>query len=232
MNSKKIIEEVKSFGNKDFAEHHQKFFQTQKGGYGEGDKFFGLKTPQIRTLAKKYKNLEIDTLQILLQNDFHEVRLLALFIMVYQYNKISEKRENIYELYRKNTKHINNWDLIDLTAYHIIGHHEYILNRTTLIWKLAKSKTLWNERISILSAFYNIKQNDFSLTLELCNFFIEHKHHLIHKATGWMLREIGKRDEKVLTDFLNKNSKIMPRTMLRYSIERLTKEQKNLYMKK
>ena len=211
-----------------------RFFKTGKGEYGEGDIFFGLTVPSCRKIAKKYENISLKEIEYLLSNKVHEVRLIALFILTFQYKKSSEKdRKVIIDFYLKNTKYVNNWDLVDSSAYKLLG--DYLLNKKdkNILIKLARSKNLWEQRISVIATFAFIKNGDSKWTLKIAKMLIHHEHDLIHKATGWMLREVGKRvSVKDLCEFLELNIKKMPRTMLRYSIEKFPKEIKLEYLKK
>ncbi len=233
MVKKLIIDEIKKHADEKLALHHSKFFQTHKGGYGEGDLFYGLNAPQMRGIVKLfYKNADFEDIKDLLKNPYHEVRMCALLIMAEKFKRASESEKAIFAgIYLEHVKYINNWDLVDLSAGYILG--EYWLDKDLKdLWKLANSKHLWSERIAVISTFAFIRKSKFEPTLELCEFFLGHKHDLIHKATGWMLREAGKRDEGVLLSFLDKHHKTMPRTMLRYSIERLPQETRKHYMAK
>jgi len=223
-----LIQELQTLQNPEQAKQLQRFFKTKKGEYGEGDIFLGIKVPIQRKIANKY-NLNLTELQSLLSSKIHEHRLTALFILIKKYQKTKDK-ESI-NFYLKNTKNINNWDLVDLSAPKILG--DYLLNKEkTILYKLANSKNLWENRIAILSTFTFIKNNQFQDSLNLSKLFLKHKHDLIHKATGWMLREIGKKDLTVLEQFLKTNYKQMPRTMLRYSIERLEETKRQFYLTK
>lgn len=225
----KIIQEMLKLKNEKQAKHLMQFFKTGKGQYGEGDKFLGIRVPQTRNIAKKYCNdIAFGELQEMLDNPYHEIRLCALLMMVTIYEKNND--ENIVNLYIKNVKNVNNWDLVDLTAHKIIGKHYIKTHDKTAIYNLANSGHLWSERIAVVSQWSIIKNGEFELLLELCEKFLTHKHDLMHKATGWMLREAGKKDEEILLSFLDKHAKVMPRTMLRYSIEKLTSEQRKFYM--
>ncbi|MFA7659021.1 MAG: DNA alkylation repair protein [Candidatus Gastranaerophilaceae bacterium] len=226
-----ILEEIKSLADEKQALHLGRFFKTGAGEYGEGDLFLGIKVPVIRSVAKKhYKLVSLKEIQELIKNPYHEVRLLSLMLMVFIYENTELKKE-IFELYLKNVQYINNWDLVDLSAPKVVGNFVYENKIPDQIYDLANSNHLWSERISVVSTHYFIKRGDFALILELSEKFLTHKHDLIHKACGWMLREMGKVDEKPLYGFLDKHSKTMPRTMLRYSIERLPKEKREYYMK-
>lgn len=222
-------QELLKLKNEEQAKHLMRFFKTGKGQYGEGDKFLGIRVPQTRSIVKKYYNgINFEQLQEMLDSPYHEIRLCALLTMVAQYEKNGS--ENIINLYIKNVKSINNWDLVDLTAHKIIGSHYIKTHDRSIIDNLADSGHLWSERIAVVSQWSVVKTGEFELLLELCEKFLTHKHDLMHKATGWMLREAGKKDKKVLLDFLDKYAKVMPRTMLRYSIEKLTPEQRKFYM--
>lgn len=232
---KKIKTEIESIADKEQALHLQGFFKTGKGQYGEGDVFLGIKVPQTRAIAKKYyDSVSLDDIQQLLKSKYHEERLLALIILVFQYEKtkVAENKKEIFEFYLKNTQYMNNWDLVDLSCPKIVGSYVYENKNFDAIYALANSKHLWSERISVVSQLYLIKKGEFSLIVELSEKFLPHNHDLMHKAVGWMLREMGKVDEKPLCDFLNKHSANMPRTMLRYSIERLPEDKRLYYLNK
>lgn len=224
-------QELLNLQNNEQATHLMRFFKTGKGQYGEGDKFLGIRVPQTRLIVKKYSDkVSLEELQKMLDNDFHEIRLCALLIMVSQYSKTQD--EKLVRLYLKNVKNINNWDLVDLTAPKIIGAHYLKTHDRTLIDNLANSEHLWSERIAMVAQWSIVKNGEFTLLLELCEKFLTHKHDLMHKATGWMLREAGKKDETILLNFLDRHAKTMPRTMLRYSIEKLTPELRKFYMQR
>lgn len=223
------VEELLNLKDEEQAKHLMRFFKTGKGQYGEGDMFLGIRVPQTRSIVKKhYNNVTLDQIQKMLDNPYHEIRLCALLIMVSLYEK--NPQDEIISLYLKNVKNINNWDLVDLTAHKIIGTYYIKTHDRSIIDNLANSGHLWSERIAVVSQWSILKTGEFSLLLELCEKFLTHKHDLMHKATGWMLREAGKKDLKILLGFLDKHAKTMPRTMLRYSIEKLTPEQRKFYM--
>ncbi len=208
------------------------FFKTAPGDYGEGDKFLGIKVPVLRKISKNFINLNLDELQLLLSSEIHEERLAALMILVLKFQKCSydKERKHIFDFYLKNTKNINNWDLVDLSAPKIVG--EYLLDKDKLILEnLASSKILWEKRISILSTFQFIKANQFETSLNIAEKLLNDDHDLIHKAVGWMLREIGKRNLSVEENFLNQHYKKMPRTMLRYAIEKFPEKKRQTYLK-
>lgn len=230
MSLKQIQKDLQKLANKEKAKILQGFFKTGKGQYGEGDIFLGIVVPLQRKVAKEHKDLTLNEIQTLLNSKIHEYRLTALFILIDQY-KTSNKQKEIFNFYLKNTKNINNWDLIDLSAPNIVGN--YILNKKrNIIYKLANSKSLWEKRIAILSTFEFIKNNEYTDTLKLSKILLNDKHDLIHKSVGWMLREVGKRDQKIEEEFLKKHYKNMPRTMLRYSIERFEESKRQFYLKK
>ena len=228
-----LKKELKEKSNSKQAKILQRFFKTGKGEYGEGDIFLGIKVPIQRSIAKKYTNLPLNQLQNLLDSKVHEYRLIALVILMDKYKK--ENKEKIYNFYIKNLKNINNWDLVDISCPNIIGAYLYTQPRDVTkktLQKLAISDNLWERRVAIVSTFYFIRQNRFGESIGIAQMLKNDKHDLIHKAIGWMLREIGKRNQEVEERFLRKYYKTMPRTMLRSAIERFSKEKKEFYMKK
>lgn len=226
---KSIKKEIRLKANPVKAKVYQRFFKTGKGQYGEGDIFLGITIPESRAIAKKYADLSFKEIQSLLKSKIHEERLIALLILVENYKKLNE--EKIVNFYLENTKYINNWDLVDLSADKIIGHYLFDKQKD-ILYQLAQSENLWERRIAIISTFHFIKNNQFNETLRIAEMLLKDKHDLIHKAVGWMLREIGKRDEKALERFLKINHKLMPRTMLRYAIEKFPDEKRFNYLKK
>jgi 3-methyladenine DNA glycosylase AlkD len=227
-----LVGEMKKLANPKKAKDLSRFFKTGKGEYGEGDIFLGLVVPQQRQLSKKYQDLSLKDLQILLSSKIHEQRLVALMILVLKSAKAKEKEQKeIVNFYLKNTKRINNWDLVDLSCHHILG--KYFFNKDRKIfYKLARSKNLWEKRISVISTFDFIRNNQFEDSLKIAEILLHDKHDLIHKAVGWMLREIGKRDQKVEEEFLKKHYQTMPRTMLHYAIEKFPEPKRQFYLKK
>lgn len=229
-----ILDEIQSFANEEQASHLLRFFKTGKGQYGEGDLFFGIKIPVLRSIAKKhFASVSLSDIQKLIVNPYHEVRMVSLFLLTFIYKKaIPEMKAEIFNMYLKNVEYINNWDLVDLSAPRIVGNYIYEMKNFELIRELIDSDHLWSNRVAVVCNWYIIRQKDFSLILELANKYLHHTHDLMHKAVGWMLREMGKIDEKPLCDFLDKHHKVMPRTMLRYSIEKFSKEKRDFYMAK
>ncbi|MAG38599.1 DNA alkylation repair protein [Candidatus Woesearchaeota archaeon] len=223
-----VKKELRKYAHRERVSGVCRFFKTGKGEYGEGDKFFGIYVPDIRKTATKFKELDLENIKILLDSDIHEERLLGLFILVKQF---PNNEERIYKFYINNIKAVNNWDLVDLTADKIVGKYLFDKNKK-ILYKFAVSKNLWKRRIAIISTFYFIKKNKFKHSLKISNILLDDKHDLIHKAVGWMLREIGKRDQETEEKFLKKHLKQMPRTMLRYAIERFDKEKRCFFMKK
>ena len=224
---------MKKLANPKQAKLLQRFFKTGKGEYGEGDIFLGIKVPEQRKIAKKYPDLSLKEIQELLLSKIHENRLTSLFVLIEQYKKSDEKgKKEIFGFYLKNTKNINNWDLVDLSAPKIVG--DYLLDKNrSILYKLAKSKSLWERRISILSTAAFIWNNEYKDTLKISGILLNDKHDLIHKGVGWMLREVGKRvSQEKEEEFLRKHYKKMPRTMLRYAIERFSEKKRKFYMKK
>jgi 3-methyladenine DNA glycosylase AlkD len=210
----------------------QRFFKTDTGEYGEGDVFLGIKVPILRRIANKYKWLSLDEIQNLLQNPIHECRFIALIILIYQYNQSdSSDKPEIVHFYLNHTRYINNWDLVDISAPKLLG--DYLLARSReVLYQLAGSKQWWERRIAILATFCLIRNHDFADTLQLATILLQDPHDLIHKAVGWMLREVGNRDQSVEKTFLNQHYRQMPRTMLRYAIEKFPNETRQFYLKK
>lgn len=219
-----LIDEFIKVGNISLVEHHKRFFKTEKGEYGEGDKFIGLTVPQVRCFVKNYyKKLNLKDIDFYIKNEYHEIRLFAILCLVekFEKSKILEEKEELVNFYLNNIKYVNNWDLVDLSCYKLLGRYCFENNKSDILYNLSKSCSLWEERISIVSTMFYIKRNNFNITLDLCKYFLNHKHHLIHKACGWMLREVGKRDERILVDFLNKYKDVMPKIMFSYAKERI-----------
>ncbi len=229
--AKEIQNSIRTNADPDIAKISQRFFKTGKGEYAAGDLFLGIKVPVLRRIAKQYKNIPEAVAFDILHSEFHEERLFAIFLLVDQYKRGNLKqKESIFKNYLKNTKYINNWDLVDSSAHYIVGAHLENKKRT-ILYKLAESKLLWERRIAVIATFCFIRKNDFKDTLKLASQLMNDEEDLIHKAVGWMLREVGKRDLLAEDTFLIKNYKNMPRTMLRYAIEKFPEEQRQAYLK-
>ncbi len=228
----KIYQELKSVSNKERAEAGAWFFKTGPGQYGEGDKFIGVTVPDQRKIAKRMqKTVFLSDLENSLTSKWHEERLTSLLILVYKYKLASEDQKcEIVDFYLKNTKKVNNWDLVDSSAPYILG--DWLLNKDKeILYTLVVSDNLWERRISIITTLNFIRNGQLEDTIKLSEQLLEDNHDLIHKAVGWCLREVGKKDEEVLLAFLNKFTLKMPRTMLRYAIERLPEDKRKHYLK-
>jgi 3-methyladenine DNA glycosylase AlkD len=223
-----IKKELNKLKNPKKAKLLSRYFKTGKGDYADGDIFLGIIVPLQREIAKKY-DLSLDDIDKLLKSRIHEHRLTALFILIKKYKKSDEKqKKEIVRLYLRNAKNINNWDLVDLSAPNILG--DFLLNKDRkILYTLAKGH-LWEKRIAVLATFAFISNNDFKDCLKIAEILLKDKHDLIHKAVGWMLREIGKRDLKAEEDFLKRHCAAMPRTMLRYAIEKFDEKKRKLYL--
>lgn len=233
MKASDVKNALQSIANPEKALLLQGFFKTDEGQYGEGDLFLGITVPQQRSIAKSFKELPLTEIETLLHEPFHECRLTALIILVNRFKKTKTDadRKLIVDLYLRNTAYINNWDLVDLSACYILG--EYLLDKDrSLIYRLAESDSLWEQRIAVLTTFTFIRNEDFADNLLIAEMLLNHKHDLMHKAIGWMLREIGKRNKSVLVDFLMQYSMQMPRTMLRYAIEKFPEEERQYFLKR
>lgn len=233
---RQLKKELKELSNLKQAEILQRFFKTGKGEYGEGDIFLGVRVPDQRKVAAKFKDLSLEDIGKLLDSKIHEHRMTALFILIKKYEKAGEKeKKKIFNFYLKNLENnfenINNWDLVDISAPKIVG--DYLMEESKeILYKLAKSKNLWKKRVAIISTHAFIRNNEFDDTLEISKILILDKHDLIHKAVGWMLREVGKRDQKIEEEFLKKHYLKMPRVMLRYSIEKFSEGKRKFYLGK
>jgi 3-methyladenine DNA glycosylase AlkD len=226
-----LRKKLKTLANKDYAAISQRFFKTGPGEYGEGDLFIGIRVPVLRKLAREHQDLAMKDVRQLLKSAVHEERLLALLILVLKYRRGGQAGQSrIYKLYLGSTRHINNWDLVDVTAEHIVGAYVNERSRQPL-YNLCKSKGLWERRIAIISTFHFIRRGDYKDTLKIAGLLINDCEDLIHKAVGWMLREVGKRHLKTEEDFLKVRYRTMPRTMLRYAIERFPEAKRQRYLK-
>lgn len=224
-----LQKELKKLSSKKRATAMQKFFKTDEGEYGYGDVFIGVSVPQARKLAIKYKDMPFEELYKLLRSEIHEERLIALLIMVYNFEKDEMLQRRIYEFYLKNLKFVNNWDLVDLSADKIMGG--YLIDKPKIVlYKMANSKNLWERRIAIVATYNFIKNGMFDDTLAIAESLVEDSNDLIQKAVGWMLREVGKRDLELEVRFLDKHYKNMGRTALRYSLEKFPEKSRKPYM--
>lgn len=229
----KIMEDLKLYASPERAKLSERYFKTGKGEYGEGDIFLGIKVPVLREIARKYSDISTEDLQNLLNSKIHENRFVALVILVNKYKKAKKnhvERMRIFQFYLKNTSRINNWDLVDVSAPNIVGDFS-VSDGNEMIRHLAKSENIWEKRIAIISTFAYIKKRNLGETLAVSDMLIKDEHDLIHKAVGWVLREVGKKKPEVLEIFLNTRYKEMPRTMLRYAIEKLPEEKRKKYLK-
>ncbi|MBU0613449.1 DNA alkylation repair protein [Patescibacteria group bacterium] len=225
-----IKKELHKHKSSEQAQVLQRFFKTGKGEYGENDKFLGVKVPFQRKVANKYTQVDLKDVEKLLQSEWHEERLTAIHILNNKYNNAElHEMKNIYDLYIKNIKYINNWDLVDSSAPYFVGH--FLFNRDKdVLYRLAKSKNLWERRISIMATYYFIRQRQFDDTLKLAKILLGDDHDIIQKAVGWMLREVGNRHLPTEERFLKKYYKEMPRTMLRYAIEKFPEKKRKEYL--
>lgn len=227
-----LRKELRHQASAERAAGSQRFFKTGPGEYGEGDQFLGLSVPQTRALVPQTDALSEDDVLTLLHSEWHEERLIALFILIRRFGKARKNepaQQHLIELYLANTRWINNWDLVDTSAPHLLG--AWLLKRDrSVLHRLAASESLWEQRISVLTTQAFIRAGDFADTLRLCERFLPHPHDLMHKACGWMLREVGNRDERMLRSFLDQHVANMPRTMLRYAIEKLPETDRKGYL--
>ncbi|KJS73487.1 MAG: DNA alkylation repair protein [Desulfotomaculum sp. BICA1-6] len=233
MNVQMIKDELLQYSDAGKAAFLPKFFKTNPGGYAEGDIFIGVTVPNQRKVAKKfYQQVSLDDVEKLLHEPIHEYRLTALFLLTYKYEKLKTKpdKKAVVDFYLANAAYINNWDLVDCSADKILG--AYLLDREKdILYELSESNNLWKQRIAVIATFHFIKHNRYDDTLNIAVMLLPHKHDLIHKAVGWMLREIGKRDFEVEFNFIKKHYRQMPRTMLRYAIERFEEELRQQFLK-
>ena len=227
-----LIRQLKTFSDIKKAKDYAWFFKTGPGEYGEKDKFLGIKVPVLKETAKQFKDLTFSDIKKLLKSRIHEHRFVALKILIMQYKKAKEpQKKKIVNFYLSNTKYINNWDLVDTSASYILGDY-FVLKNKNVLYKLARSKSVWERRIAIISTASFIKQGNYKDTLKIAGILLQDEHDLIHKAVGWMLREVGKKSLTTETEFLNKHCGMMPRTMLRYAIEKFPEKLRLKYLKK
>lgn len=229
-----ILEALTDLSSPEKAEFLPRFFKTGKGEYAEGDQFLGVVVPDSRIVAKHFApKLSFEDLQEIIQSEFHEMRLVALLILIQKFEKIKDKKEQkpIIDFYLKNTQYINNWDLVDLSCYKILGRYCFENNKEEILRKLSASGSMWEKRIAIVGTMHYIKKGQFNLTKELALKNLYHTHDLMHKANGWLLREMGKKDENELLNFLKTHYQTMPRTSLRYAIEKLDENLRQDFLK-
>lgn len=230
--AQQVIKDLQGYTNPEKAEFFPRFFKTKPGEYGAGDQFIGVKVPDLRKVAKVYySDIPLEDVSQLLQSPIHEYRLTALFILVYKFEKLKTKQQQteIVDFYLIHLPYINNWDLVDSSADKILGAYLFEQEKD-LLYRLAQGGNLWEQRISIIATFYFIRRNEFADTLKLAKLLLRHKHDLIHKAVGWMLREIGNRDIEAEYMFLKEHYHEMPRTMLRYAIEKFEPELRSKFL--
>ena len=230
--AKRIVSRLRELGDRSIATRSQRFFKTGKGEYGEGDRFLGVRVPTIRRCVREFRETALEDVLEFLTSPFHEARLLALLLLVAKYSSAREdaERRAIYRAYLRNTGFINNWDLVDSSAEHIVGAHLFSRDRKP-IYRLARSRDLWERRIGVMSTFHFIKKSDFSDTLAIAKLLLGDEEDLIRKAVGWMLREVGNRDRSAEEAFLARHCRAMPRTMLRYAIEKFPEPERLTYLR-
>ena len=230
LSARRLQSEFRRLGNKEIAAHSARFFKTGKGEYGAGDRFLGIRVPVTRQFARKYRQMSLRSVSALLKSKYHEERLLAVLILVEQYGRGDEReRAGVYRTYVDQRQFVNNWDIVDSSAHKIVGRHLEKRDRQ-LLYELAESTVLWDRRIAIMATLYFIRHDDFSDTFRLARRLIDDDEDLIHKATGWMLREVGNRDRDAEESFLRKHYRRMPRTMLRYAIEKFPERRRKAYL--
>ncbi len=228
---KELISKLNKEASKEKAVFLERYFKMGEGEYGAGDRCLGITVPAQRKIAHMFPELSLKEIETLLQSNVHEYRFTALENLVFQYERADdEKKKEIFNFYLSHTKGINNWDLVDTSAAYIVGNFLFDKSRK-ILYKIARSKNIWERRIAIIATQYFIGQKDFKDTLEIATILLNDTHDLIHKAVGWSLREVGKKDDAVLKDFLKLNHKIMPRTTLRYAIERFPRDERHTYLK-
>lgn len=228
-----IIKKAHESGNPEKAEHSKGFFKTGPGEYGEGDKFIGLTVPQVRSITKLIaRTSSKDDILKLMSSEYHELRLMGILIIVYKYEQekdLSSKEEWV-QFYLQNTQYINNWDLVDSSAHKILGDYCLLIGSDDILYRLSDSKNMWEQRMSVIANHAHVRVKKPQLVYELSEKFLNHPHDLMHKATGWLLREAGKRDRVGLNAFLENHAATMPRTMLRYALEKHDKPEKDYFM--
>ena len=230
MNFDEAFSELESYSDPGKAEHSKRFFKSGPGEYGEGDKFLGITVPNQRKVARKFRKMNLDEVRKLLQNEYHEARLTAVMLLVYKIEKSDEHIfEDVFRFYLKNLGYVNNWDIVDSSCHQILGR--FLFNKEKdLLYELAQSENLWEKRVSMITCYHFIKRDDFKDALKIAELLLDDDHDLIHKAVGWMLREIGNRNLDAETEFLDQHFKKMPRTMLRYAIEKFDEPLRKHYL--
>jgi 3-methyladenine DNA glycosylase AlkD len=230
-----IVRQLKLLADEEKKNFLPRFFKTGKGEYGEGERFLGVVVPRVRSVVKEYRATDFETITELLTSPWHEVRLCGLLLLVDNFKRGDDTcRREVFEYYLSHTKSINNWDLVDLSAPYIVG--SYLVDRPVedrqILYRLANSYNLWEKRIAVVSTIAFIRNNNYEDILHLAELLMQHPHDLMHKAIGWMLREVGKRNETVLRSFLDNHVLQMPRTMLRYAIEKFDEKERQYYLKR
>jgi 3-methyladenine DNA glycosylase AlkD len=229
-----VLRDLQALRDPAKAAFFPRFFKCGKGEYGEGDVFMGVTVPQMRTVAKKHRGLPLQEIEKLLENKIHEVRMVGLFILTSQYERAKDPKikKSLVKFYLDHLKAVNNWDLVDSTAPQILGHSLLDQKDRKILYKFVAKNHLWTQRIGIVATQELIRHSQLADTVALSELLLDHTHDLIHKATGWMLREVGKKDVKTLEKFLEKHAHHMPRTMLRYAVERFPDSRRKMYMAK
>ena len=227
-----LLQTAESMADPKLAAFQLRFFKTQAGDYGHGDIFMGLRVPQTRVIAKEFRDMPLDEVWELLRNPNHELRLTALHILVDQFERLKDTkaRKDLMNGYLDHLQYVNNWDLVDTSAHKILGRWLADQNDRSILYTLAKTDHLWSQRVAMVATLWLIKKGQFEDTLALAEVLLHHPHDLMHKAVGWMLREVGNRDLTTLRAFLDKHAAVIPRTMLRYAMEKLSREERTHYM--
>ena len=233
MRARDVIEAFGEVADAERARHAAGYFKTGKGEYGEGDVFLGATARQVYEVVRRYRDLPVSQVRVLLRSAIHEHRIGALLILVSQFERGDEVvRGRIYRFYMDHLHRVNNWDLVDCSAHKIVGRHLREGKRSTRVLdRLARSRDLWRRRVAMIATHAYIREREYEVPLRIAGVLLNDPHDLIHKAVGWMLREVGKRDRAVMEGFLRRHYSTMPRTMLRYAIERLPEKRRNAYLK-
>lgn len=234
MSAQTVFQSLRALADPDRAAHNARYMQARPGGYGEGDQFLGIKVPELRRVAKAHRTLDFDDIAELVESPFHEVRLTGFFILIHRFRtRDKSAKEQAYEFCLQHLGRLDNWDLVDSVAPHILGvHMRAHPDQKQRLYHWARSADLWERRIAMLSTKEFIRQREFDDALAIAELLLDDAHDLIHKAVGWMLREIGERDRACAESFLDAHGQSMPRTMLRYAIEKFPPERRKYYMKR